>query len=157
MSKFILRHPVLWTSFSFLFIFLPQWLASVWSLFSPDPLVKIIYSKVGLTMPTFSSYWISIPIGFLMFGYLIYEQHFRKVPELGEIVQRKNNLKIEIEDIEITTSHSRGKDGESFIQEKQILKVTISLLPSMKMQIAKILLHMDDKIIEPSGPPIYAS
>jgi hypothetical protein len=74
MGQFPARHPWLWLCFSFIVIWFPQWAASVWSLFSTEPLVVVVSNKLhAMTIPTFSPYWITIPLGLAMFAYLIYE------------------------------------------------------------------------------------
>ena len=66
--QFPSRHPWWWLAFSLVVIDLPWWTTSVWSLWSSDPLLVVIarqpWSKL---MPRFSAFWITIPLGILMF------------------------------------------------------------------------------------------
>jgi hypothetical protein len=80
-QRFIKRHPVLATVLSFVVGGLPQWVASVWSLVSSDPLGKVLAKKLGegVTMPSFSPFWITGPIGILMFVIVWYELHRKTI------------------------------------------------------------------------------
>ena len=63
----IKNRPIAWTVFSIAVISFPQWVGSIWSLFKEEPLVPFIVAKTGLKMPGFSPYWITVPLGILMF------------------------------------------------------------------------------------------
>jgi len=49
----------------------PQWLASVWSLFTAKPLYLWLQEK-GITMPHFSLLWITWPTGLFLLGILVF-------------------------------------------------------------------------------------
>src|ERR1700694_1823320 len=82
----IRRHPVISAGFSFVVVFLPQWVSSVWSLFSNDALVPRLLAR-GLPYPAFSPWLITIPVGALMFTTVILIQF--KVPHLSKRKQRE--------------------------------------------------------------------
>jgi predicted nucleotidyltransferase len=88
--KFIKLHPI-WSALVVGAIWdVPQWLASVWSLFSADPLAKVISGKLqkeGLVMPHFSPYLITTPLALFMFGVIMYEVRKRPLPKSPTIEQ----------------------------------------------------------------------
>lgn len=84
MRKFIKLHPI----WSFLIVAaiwdIPQWLASVWSLFSTEPLAKFVSDRLhnaGMVMPHFSPYWITTPLALMMFAVLLYRVKGRPLPK----------------------------------------------------------------------------
>src|SRR6266436_5414181 len=62
----IRRHPLLAAILSFGIIPAPQWLASVWALFSSEPLVPWLM-RHHIAHLSFSPWLITIPVGVLMF------------------------------------------------------------------------------------------
>jgi hypothetical protein len=76
-ENFFRRHPVrtlLLAAVSFLFSFLPQWGASVWSLFSSRPLVPYLIEKMpafGTLLVNFNWSIVTMPIGFGGFVLLV--------------------------------------------------------------------------------------
>ncbi len=66
-----------WISFTLILIFVsgPQWLSGIWGLFSSDPLAPLVYNLAGslnMNLPMWSPFWITVPLGFAMFAYLVY-------------------------------------------------------------------------------------
>ena len=70
------RHPVVWTIICFFVSSFPQWFASVWSLYTSQPFIPWAKENVGIVMPTISALWITVPLGLLMFGFLLYDRYF---------------------------------------------------------------------------------
>lgn len=66
------------------FITFPQWLAGTWSLFSSTPLFVRLKS-MGLTMPQFSLYWVTIPLGLVFIAYIALQSFFHKRNELRKM------------------------------------------------------------------------
>jgi hypothetical protein len=62
-----------WTSFTFIliFIYFPQWLSSVYSLISNEPLAHRLAGSFNMKLPDWSLLWITAPLGLLMFVYLV--------------------------------------------------------------------------------------
>ena len=89
--KSIIRrsNPILWTVLSFFVIALPQWFESIWSLFYEKPFATVLRNWMGDTMmPSFSPYWITIPIGLLMFGLTIFElRKSRSAERRDEVIE----------------------------------------------------------------------
>lgn len=78
LRQFPTRHPWLWTLLSFLVVWFPAWIQSIWGLWSSEPLVPLVLDKLRkVELPTFSAYWVSIPVGAAMFGWLLYQQRSR--------------------------------------------------------------------------------
>ena len=70
MRSFIRRYPYVWIGITFLVWGFPQWLASIWSLFSPNPIAKVLSEslrKHSIRLPHVSAYWVTTPIAFAMF------------------------------------------------------------------------------------------
>lgn len=68
----IKKHPWVWSTLSFITLTFPQWFASVWSLFFNQPAFQFLQKRFGhLTISKFSPYFITIPLGVLMFVTLI--------------------------------------------------------------------------------------
>jgi hypothetical protein len=61
---------ILWAAVILVFSSFPQWLASVWSLFTAKPLYLWLQEK-GIAMPHFSLLWITAPIGICLIGILV--------------------------------------------------------------------------------------
>ena len=77
------KHPIWWAIGSVGVISVPQWFSAVWALFSPQPAVPTIWGalrRIGITLPAFSAYWITVPLGCLMFGWLMLELKKQKRP-----------------------------------------------------------------------------
>jgi hypothetical protein len=72
LRKFAQKYPLEYAGICFFVGTLPQWIASVWSLWSSEPLAYKLSGGLNMSFPELSGYWISIPIGLLMFGYLLY-------------------------------------------------------------------------------------
>jgi hypothetical protein len=66
MSSWIRRHPWLTTIFSFVVVTAPQWIASLWALFSAEPLVSWLL-RHNFPRLVFSPWWISGSIGGIFF------------------------------------------------------------------------------------------
>ena len=74
MDDFVTRHPFIWTSLSFAIGTLPQWVASIWSLYSKEPLVPYLGRRFGLTTPKWwYPYLVTVPLAVAMFGYLLFQ------------------------------------------------------------------------------------
>jgi len=74
LRDFPTRHPWWWTCICFLVGWLPTWIQSVWGLWSNNPLGPIVVNWLTkMEIPTFSAYWLTIPSGLAMFGWLAYE------------------------------------------------------------------------------------
>ena len=73
-TNFAAKHPLVTFVFTIAVFSLPQWFQSIWSLFFSNPPVPAIFKYWKENdMPTFSPYWITVPLGLVMFAYLIYE------------------------------------------------------------------------------------
>ena len=84
MRSFIRRHPYIWTVIAFLVWDLPQWLGSLWGLFSANPIVKVLSEnlrKHATRMPHISAFWVTTPIAFVMFGAVWREVKKRPLPK----------------------------------------------------------------------------
>jgi len=75
------RHPVVWTTIILLVVGVPEWMAAVWSLFSDQPLALKVSGWLNMNSLSWSPYWVTIPMGLLMIGYLIYELRFKAKPQ----------------------------------------------------------------------------
>ena len=79
------KHPVVVTIMSVLVVSLPQWIESVWSIFSSEPLAVVL--RRSIVMPLFSAYWITVPCGLLMFAVLLIElRKSREVERRTQII-----------------------------------------------------------------------
>ena len=74
LKRFIEKHPVFFGAMSFLVVLFPQWFEAVWALFADKPFFQVLSKNLpgSFVMPPIPLYWITIPIGFLMFVYVIY-------------------------------------------------------------------------------------
>jgi hypothetical protein len=71
--RFAERHPYVTFFVTLLIIWLPSWISNLWSLFSERPFFPAVASAVrSITQPEFSPYFITVPVAFGMFAYLIY-------------------------------------------------------------------------------------
>ena len=115
-------NPILRTALSFLVIALPQWFESMWSLFYEKPFATVLRNRMGDTMmPSFSPYWITIPIGLLMFGLTIFElRRSRSVERRDEVIETVTEIPDEEKGI-----LDFGAGIEEAIKEQRI---TLSLL-----------------------------
>jgi hypothetical protein len=78
LRQFPTRHPLLWTGLCFALVSFPAWVQSIWGLWSSEPLVPLVLDKLRkVELPVFSAYWVTIPLGLAMFGWLIYERRFK--------------------------------------------------------------------------------
>jgi hypothetical protein len=66
------KHPIVWTCLCVGTVGLPQWLSGTWALFSDEPLAVAVARSIKVNDIPFSPYWITVPIGLVMFGYLAY-------------------------------------------------------------------------------------
>src|SRR5690348_11231215 len=82
----IRRHPLLATGFSLIVGAAPQWVGSVWGLFSSEPLVPLLIRQ-GVPHFSFSAWWITAPIGLLMFVTVVVIE--AKVPFISEKKRRR--------------------------------------------------------------------
>ena len=81
------RHPYWWTFICVSAISFPQWFQSVWGLFSADPPIPIIrdwLKTVDTTLPAFSAYWVTVPLGIGMFLWLILELRLLRLGQVHE-------------------------------------------------------------------------
>jgi hypothetical protein len=76
----IRRHQLLATVVSFAVLTAPQWVASVWALFSSEPLVPWFF-RHHIPRLAFSPWFITAPLGLLMFAIVIWIEW--KVPFLS--------------------------------------------------------------------------
>lgn len=98
--EFIRSHPFSFTVICFLVIDLPEWVASIWSLFSSEPLAQIISRNwIGLGMPEFSPYWITIPLGLFMFAVLFWQLKKNGVKDVRPKMGYGHDFKIEFPDL----------------------------------------------------------
>ncbi len=67
LKRWIERHPLLATIVSFAVLTAPQWVASVWALFSSEPLIPWLI-KSNIPHFGFSAWLITAPLGILMFA-----------------------------------------------------------------------------------------
>lgn len=75
------RHPYISFCVCLAVIDLPQWFQSVWGFFrtdAPIPVIRDWLSKLNVTVPLFSAYWITIPLGIGMFIFLLLELRSQK-------------------------------------------------------------------------------
>jgi len=82
--KFIKRHPFLAYAVVFIVWDLPQWLASVWSLISANPIIKSLsytLQKREIALPHFSPYWITTALALAMAGMIMREVRRRPLPK----------------------------------------------------------------------------
>src|SRR2546430_629449 len=79
--RFVRRHPLMFGIFSFVVFTTPQWIVSVWGLFSSEPIIPwLIRHKVPHL--AFSAWFITAPIGALMFFCLVWIEFH--VPYISE-------------------------------------------------------------------------
>jgi uncharacterized membrane protein len=82
-KEFLKRHWLVVGFLTIVFVWIPEWVSNIWGLYSGEPLFGVMVRRFGeMNMPTFSPYWITIPISVLMFLYLVY----LKVSERGSSV-----------------------------------------------------------------------
>lgn len=67
------RHPWIWAGLILMVVGIPEWLSSVWSLFSSEPFAVVLANKFPFHLPDWSPYWITASIGSLMYVYLMIE------------------------------------------------------------------------------------
>ena len=71
------------TILCFLFISLPKWAGAIWALFSAQPLIPVLWAKLGNPlMPTFSALWITIPLGLIVLGLIFWQTRKNRVNQL---------------------------------------------------------------------------
>jgi hypothetical protein len=71
--RFAERRPVLAAAVSFLLVTLPGSISSIWSLVNDRPLAVVARERLGgAVVPSFSAYWITIPLGLAMFLAVLY-------------------------------------------------------------------------------------
>ena len=84
-------YPFVWGIVCFSVVTLPQWLESVWSLFKEKPMFQELKSFVlDLGFSDMSGFWISVPVGLLMFGLLFWRQ--RESKNLNGVNQLRINF-----------------------------------------------------------------
>lgn len=91
-SDITARYP--WTSFILILLFItgPEWLSSVWSLFSNEPLAYAVARKFNMRPLNWSPYWVTVPLGLLMYGYLV---HVLKIRQQSSSARQSFVLSIE--------------------------------------------------------------
>lgn len=84
--QFPAKHPYVSAVFVFIFIFLPQWLSGLWSLFSNEPLAVALKRWLdSMSIPSFSPYWVTASVGTVMFLWLIYELRQNRKPTTDQV------------------------------------------------------------------------
>jgi hypothetical protein len=76
------KHPWWWTGGCIATISFPQWFTAVWSIFDERPPFQVMRQwsqTMELSLPQFSPYWVTVPLGFAMFVWLIYELRRRSL------------------------------------------------------------------------------
>jgi len=76
------KHPYWWFCLCMAIIGFPQWFQSVWSLFrtdAPIPIIRDWLKTMHMPLPEFSGYWVTVPLGLMMFGLLLYELRLQRV------------------------------------------------------------------------------
>lgn len=66
------KHPIAWVCLCVGVVSLPQWLSGTWALFSDEPLAKVVARNLDMMEIPFSPYWITVPLGLLMFAFAFY-------------------------------------------------------------------------------------
>lgn len=118
MPDLFFDHKILFGILAFLFITLPPLAGNIWKLFSNEPLVPWIKSKLLKDkFPTFSPYWLTTAVGLVMLFYLIFTQ--RSGAKLTPVFDRFQILNpiAEYEDFFKTNSTAEGffeKGNEAF-------------------------------------------
>jgi hypothetical protein len=117
------KHPLWWAASTFAFVSFPQWVQSIWGLWSADPLAPLIIAKLNaMDIPTFSAYWITLPVGLVMF-FLIWRET-RKQAAATQIQaqadlekQRRLLHKQELKEAEINLANERVESTQRFQQD----------------------------------------
>ena len=96
------NHPLIYAILGILLISFPQWAQSIWGLFSKEPLLPLIYSKVkAVKIPNFSINWITSSIGLLMLVYICIvstpESIIQTTPATGMISEINTNYESQYE------------------------------------------------------------
>lgn len=91
-KSFIQKHKwllIIWTAIDFIIIFLPQWLDAIWDLAE-----KIEGRQITMPHPNIIwVYWITVPVGIIMFGIAIWAVKSTKPPKVKEqIVEKSESL-----------------------------------------------------------------
>lgn len=159
----IRNHPVYSAISALVFIFIPSIIQPWWGLFTNEPMVPAVTKKLeGIGMPNITFvwlYWITIPLGFGMLGFIAYlarKGQSQQVPELL-IDRQESELQFEIKPESVTLqSIIDFEDGVS-LSEPPILEISVTFMPSQPMQFFKLHLNVGGEEIEPLGKPIYTS
>ena len=98
-TRKIRKHPV-WSAISALiFVFIPSIIQPWWGLFSNEPMVPAITKKLeGVDMPNITFawlYWITIPVGFGMLGYIVYLARSNKSQQVVELPTSDQRLRVQ--------------------------------------------------------------
>lgn len=103
-KRFIEKHPYISFLVTFAFITLPQYIESIWSLFTDKPLVPTVYKWFGSArLPEVSMSWlniITIPIGIIMFLIIFRSQKKQNKPPIKfeyTVKEKPSNYPIKIE------------------------------------------------------------
>lgn len=81
MHYFPAKHPYWWLLITIAIIGFPQWFGSVWGLFNTEAAIPTISKWLvenHMTLPQFSPYWITVPLGLAMFFWLMYELRLQR-------------------------------------------------------------------------------
>lgn len=98
------RHWFFAGCITVIFVSIPEWINSVWGLFSPEPIFQVIARRVGgINMPTFSPYWLTIPVSLLMFFYLVN----LKLSERRSALQSRDPSTQQHDETELARFHNR--------------------------------------------------
>jgi hypothetical protein len=134
----IKKHPVKWSIAGFLFITLPQWLSGTWALFCSTPLFQWLQSK-GIKMPSFSLSWITVPVGFLLLGYVAWQSYVQRkqAKPLPGLLEEMRQHKTDEEKKEVIEKIARRNFPERFESDLEIEPV-----PSENVAAKKHPLHI---------------
>ena len=72
-EDFIKRHWLVCGATSLFLLWIPEFLSHMWDLWSTDLFLPVILQKVGgISMPTFSIYWVTLLLSFLIVFFIAY-------------------------------------------------------------------------------------
>jgi hypothetical protein len=81
-EQFLARNWLACTVVAIVFIWLPEMVSNIWGLFYSEPIFAALGKRLGeMNLPSFSPYWITVPISVAMFAYIAYLKRSEKAPE----------------------------------------------------------------------------